>query len=168
LGKNIVFGIIMEKKYRIHLSEQERKALQKIITKRSEKSQIVKRAYILLAADENGEKHWIDSVISTTYGVRTQTVERVRKCFIEEGFSAAVQGKKREIFKEKVFDGEVEAHLIALRCSACPAGYNKWTLHLLAEKMVELKYVESISHESVRQLLKKHDEALAGKAMGNS
>lgn len=158
----------MGKKHRIHLSEQERKALQKIIVKRSEKSQIVKRAYILLAADENGEKRWMDSVISTTYGVRTQTVERVRKRFIEEGFSVAVQGKKREVFKEKIFDGEVEAHLIALRCSACPTGYNKWTLHLLADKMIELKYVESISHESIRQLLKKHDEALASKAVGNS
>ena len=156
----------MGKKYRIHLSAQEREALQKIIAKRSEKSQVVKRAYILLAADENGEKRWVDSVISATYGVRVQTVERVRKRFIEEGFSAAVQGKKREIFKEKVFDGEVEAHLVALRCSACPAGYNKWTLHLLAEKLVELKYVESISHESIRQLLKKHDEALASKAVG--
>lgn len=156
------------KKYRIDLTDQERQALQEIITKRSEKSQVVKRAYILLAADANGEKRWTDSVISTTYGVRIQTVERVRKRFIEEGFSIAVQGKKREIFKEKVFDGKVEAHLIALRCSACPEGYNKWTLHLLADKMVELQYVEAISHESVRQLLKKQDEALAGKAVGNS
>jgi len=57
---------------------------------------------------------------------------------------------------------------VALRCSACPLGYNKWTLHLLADKMVELKYVEVISHESIRQLLKKHDETLAGKAVGNS
>lgn len=161
------FGNIM-KKYRIDLREAEREALQKIIAKRIEKSQVVKRAYILLAADENGEKHWTDSFISTTYGVRVQTVERVRKRFIEEGFSAAVEGKKREIFKEKVFDGEVEAYLIALRCSACPIGYNKWTLHLLADKMVELQYVESISHESVRQLLKKHDETLARKAVGNS
>ncbi len=161
------FGNIM-KKYRIDLTAQERESLQKIIAKRSEKSPVVKRAYILLAADENGEKCWTDSLISTTYGVRVQTVERIRKRFIEAGFTGAVQGQKREIFKEKVFDGEIEAHLIALRCSACPAGYNKWTLHLLADKMIELKYVETISHESVRQLLKKHHEALAGKAVGNS
>ena len=155
------------KKYRIDLTAQEQESLQKIITKRSEKSLVVKRAYILLAADENGEKCWTDSLISTTYGVRVQTVERIRKRFIEAGFTGAVQGQKREIFKERVFDGEIEAYLIALRCSPCPAGYNKWTLHLLADKMIELKYVETISHESVRQLLKKHHEALAGKAVGN-
>lgn len=140
------------KKYRIDLTDQERQGLQKIIAKRSEKSQIVKRAYILLAADEKGEKRWKDSTISTTYGVRTQTIERVRKRFIEEAFSAAIEGKNREIFKEKVFDGEVEAHLLALRCSPCPQGYTKWTLHLLADKMIELQYVETMSHESVRQL----------------
>jgi hypothetical protein len=156
------------KKYRIDLTDQERQTLEKMIAKRSEKSQIVKRAYILLAADEKGEKGWKDSTISTTYGVRTQTIERVRKRFIEEGFSAAVEGKKREIFKEKVFDREVEAHLIALRCSGCPQGYAKWTLHLLADKMMELQYVETMSHESVRRLLKKHDETLAGKAVGNA
>ena len=84
-----------------------------------------------------------------------RTVERVRKHFVEDGFNTSVYGKKREIFKEKIFDGEVEARLIALRCSEAPSGYENWTLKLLADKMVELEYAESISHESVRQILKK-------------
>src|SRR5690606_28166776 len=66
-------------------------------------------------------------------------------------------GKKREVFKEKIFTGDVEAKLVAMRCGSPPSGYNRWTFRLLADKMVELEYVESISHESVRQLLKKNE-----------
>ncbi len=83
------------------------------------------------------------------------TVERTRWRFDEEGFNIAVQGKKREIFKEKVPDGNTEAHLIALRCGEPPPGYAKQTLRLLSDKTVEPEYAEHISHESVRQILKK-------------
>ena len=82
------------------------------------------------------------------------TVERLRCRFVEEGFSIALHGKKREPV-ENMLDGRVEAKLIALRCSDPPAGYQHWTLRLLADQMVVLEYVEHISHESVRQLLKK-------------
>jgi len=82
-------------------------------------------------------------------------VERLRERFVEEGLEVALNGKKREPKREKVFDGEVEAHLIALRCSEPPAGRAQWSLRLLRDKMIELDYVETISHESVRQLLKK-------------
>ncbi len=81
--------------------------------------------------------------------------ERTRRRFAEDGFDTAVRGKKREIFKEKILDGETEAHLIALRCGEPPSGYAGWTLRLLSDKMVELEYAERISHESVRQILKK-------------
>jgi hypothetical protein len=74
---------------------------------------------------------------------------------VEEGFCQVVYGKKRTVFKEKLFDGRVEAHLVALRCSAPPKGHSAWTLQLLADHMIRLGYVESISYESVRQLLKK-------------
>ena len=84
-----------------------------------------------------------------------RTIERLRQRFVEEGLEAALNGKQREVFKPKVFDGEVEAKLIALRCSDAPDGYNKWTLRLLADKMVELAYVPQMSYESVRQILKK-------------
>lgn len=158
----------MSKLYHVTLTEEERKKLQELIGRRNEKALAVKRAYILLAADENGPQAWSDSLISETYQVGVRTVERTRQRFVEDGFELAVQGKKREAYKEKVFDGEVEAHLVALRCSAPPAGYARWTLHLLADRMVELNYVESISHESVRQLLKKRTEALAGEGLADS
>ncbi|MBF0231344.1 MAG: helix-turn-helix domain-containing protein, partial [Desulfamplus sp.] len=93
--------------------------------------------------------------IHKTYNVATRTVERVRQHFIEDGFNIALYGKPSEVFKEKIFDGKVEAQLIALRCSKVPEGYERWTLKLLADKMVELEYVEAISYESVRQILKK-------------
>lgn len=145
----------MAKKYYVRLTEPERERLQAIIKTRSAKSIQVKRAYLLLAADEQGEKNWNDSQICETYQVGRCTIERLRQRFVEEGLDVALRGKKREVFKEKVFDGSVEARLVALRCSEPPAGRAKWTLHLLADKMVELQYVDAISHESVRQILKK-------------
>lgn len=145
----------MAKKYRVTLTEKERKELKELISNRSANSEPVKRAYILLAADEAGEKNWKDTQIQVSYGVSIRTIERVRENFVKEGFEIAIHGKKREVFKEKLLTGDVEARLIALRCSAPPVGYIRWTLHLLADRMVELNYVEHISHESVRQILKK-------------
>ncbi|HOT92847.1 MAG TPA: helix-turn-helix domain-containing protein [Anaerolineae bacterium] len=151
----------MEKKYQVTLTPTEQQELQELIARRSAKAAEVKRAYILLATDENGTQQWPDATISSTYQVGVRTVERVRQRFVELGLQSAVYGKKREVYREKVFDGEVEAHLVALRCSEPPSGRAHWTLHLLAERMVELHYVESISHESVRQLLKKQTQAVA-------
>lgn len=145
----------MPKKYKVTLTATERSELELVISKRSSSSPHVKRGYILLAADENGSKKWKDSQIHQTYGVSIKMVERLRQRFVEDGFCMALNGKKREVYKEKVLDGEVEAKLIALRCSSAPEGYNKWTLRLLAEQMVSLEYVSGISHESVRQILKK-------------
>jgi len=145
----------MVKKYHVTLTDKERSELAAIIKRRSEKSLPVIRSYILLAADLNGDKRWTDARISDTYGVGIITAERTRKRFVEEGFDIAVRGKKREIFREKVLDGNTEAHLIALRCSEPPPGYSGWTLRLLSDKMVELEYAEHISHESVRLILKK-------------
>lgn len=145
----------MRKKYRIHLTDQEREILRGILSKKNPHSTQVKRSYALLAADENGEKRWTDQQITQAYGISSATIERLRKRFIEDGFEIALKGKPRPINREKIFDGSVEAKLIALRCSDAPEGSNGWTLRLLADKMVELNYVESISHESVRQLLKK-------------
>jgi len=155
------------KLYRVHLTDSERETLTHLIGSRSQKSQSVKRAYILLAADEQGDKAWKDQQIAQAYGVGIRTIERLRERFVLDGLTKALQGKKREVFREKLFTGEVEAKLIALRCSEPPRGYNCWTMRLLADKMIELSYVESISHESVRQLLKKHDQALASEKLGN-
>lgn len=143
--------------YRVTLTNKERQELIRLIVSGKYKNTKQKRAQILLASDEaEGGKKMKDEEISKAYDVRVKTVERFRKRFVEDGYEIALHGKKREITKEKVFDGRVETKLIALRCSDVPPGRNSWTLRLLAEKMVELEYVETISHESVRQLLKKH------------
>jgi len=156
------------KKYHVDLTENEQKHLGTLLQKRSTKSQITKRAFILLAADRNGEKSWGDQQIASTYGVRQSTVENVRKRFIEEGFENTLYGKPKEYIPEKVITGDIEAHLVALRCSDPPSGYGQWTYRLLADKMVALSYVEKISHESVRQILKKRNKALASKKLGNT
>ena len=144
----------MAKKYRVTLSEEEQRQLKSIIHTRSEKSVQVKRSYIHLAADENGED-LTDAVIRVRYRVGRRTIERIRERFVVEGLAAALQGRKRSVYKQKVFDGRVEAQLVALRCSAPPTGYQQWSMRLLAQQLVELQYVEHISHERVRQVLKK-------------
>lgn len=145
----------MRKKYIVTLTDSEREELEGIIKKRNGKSLPVKRAYILPAADRNGEKNWPDSRISKIYGAGLRTVQRTGQRFAEEGFETSVRGKKQEVFKEKIFDGNIEARLIALRCSESPPGHARWTLRLLSDKMAEPEYAEHISHESVRQILKK-------------
>src|SRR4051794_7172937 len=144
----------MSKKYIVSLTADEQQELKRIIGKRNEKAPVVKRAYVLPGADENGD-HLSDTQIAQRYKVTTRTIERLRKRFVEQGFAQVVYGKQRTLFKEKIFDGRVEAQLIALRCSDPPKGHSGWTLQLLADQMIALGYVESICYESVRQLLKK-------------
>ena len=141
--------------YHIDLEDTERERLESIVKKRKSTSESVKRSKILLAADRNGSKKWKDVQISAQYEVSTRTIERLRKRYVEEGLDVALKGKPRLNLDKKKFDGEVESKLIALRCSEPEAGRSSWTLQLLADKMVALNYVESISHESVRQILKK-------------
>ena len=143
--------------YRVTLTDKERTELKSLIASGKYKNTRQKRAQILLGTDEGeGGKKMQDEEIAKAYDVKVKTVERLRKRFVEEGYEIALHGKKREVTREKIFDSRVETKLLALRCSDVPSGYNKWTLRLLAEKLVELEYVETISHESVRQLLKKH------------
>jgi DNA-directed RNA polymerase sigma subunit (sigma70/sigma32) len=148
----------MVKKYHVDLSVSEQEELKSIINSRTQTSEVVKRSYILLGADRNGEKKWTDSEICAAYEVKQRTVERIRQRFVEDGFSTVLKGKERLYKKERKFDGKVEAQLISLRCSEpseVVAGRSAWTLRLLSDTMVELGYVEDISHEQVRQILKK-------------
>lgn len=141
--------------YHVDLEKQEQERLFEIIKKRKSTSEAFKRSKILLAADRNGSQQWNDEQISQQYEVSTRTVERLRKRYVADGLDVALKGKPRLNLHKRLFDGEVESKLIALRCSKPQAGRSGWTLNLLADKMVELNYVDSISHESVRQLLKK-------------
>lgn len=146
----------MPKIYRVELTSDERSMLTDMVRRRSRTARPVRRAFMLLKADEaEGGPAWPDWKIAESYEVSVRTVERLRERFVNEGLEVALNGKKREPKREKIFDGEVEAHLLALRCSAPPVGQAQWSLRLLRDKMIELDYVETISHESVRQLLKK-------------
>jgi transposase len=141
--------------YHIDLSELELIELENIVNKRKSTSEIVKRSKILLAANREGSRNWNDTQIAQQYEVSTRTIERLRQRYVLEGLKVALKGKPRLNLDKKKFDGEVESKLIALRCSDTEVGRSNWTLRLLADKMVALDYVESISHESVRQILKK-------------
>ena len=145
----------MNKKYIVRLSDQERRGLEQLSAKGKTVAYRIRHAHILLKADADGPS-WTDWCIAEAFSCHARTVEGIRKRFVEQGLDAALNRKKREIPpREKLLDGEKEARLIALSCSKPPKGRARWTLHLLADKMVELEVVESISHETVRQTLKK-------------
>jgi hypothetical protein len=95
-------------------------------------------------------------------------IDRVKKRFVAEGLDAALDKKMGNRIYAKKTDGDFEAHLVALSCSEPPEGFARWSLRLLADKVVELNYIDSISHESVRRILKKRDQAMATQRMGNS
>jgi len=145
------------KKYLINLSQEEQETLKKIITSGRGPARMFTRARILLKADqgEHGPS-WSDEQISDALDVTVQTIERIRKQLVEEGFDAVLSRRQyTQKASRKKIDGNVEAHLIALSCSEPPKGYVRWTLRLLADKIVELGYIETISHEAIRQALKK-------------
>lgn len=144
------------KKYIVKLSEQEREEFQEWISKGKSSARKLLHARILLKADasENGPS-WKDEQISEALEVSPSTIFRVRQRFVEEGTEAAVSRRPGSGYRDPKIDGEKEAHLIALTCSQAPSGQARWTLRLLAEKMVELEYIDSLSYETVRQTLKK-------------
>lgn len=145
------------KRYPVILTECQRDYLIDLISCSTESARKLTRARILLKADasEFGPAY-SDAQIKEAVEVSIPTIERVRKVFALEGLTSALTPKKRSnATRSKKFDGEKEARLIALACSDTPEGYSRWTLRLLAEKMVELNHFSSISHESIRQVLKK-------------
>jgi transposase len=140
------------KKYVVDLTDAEREVCKDVVKKLKGTSQKVKRANILLKADRG----WKDAKIAQALDCRTSTVERVRRRFVEAGFEETVDGKKRATPPvEKLLNGEQEAKVIAMRLGDPPKGFGKWTLRLLARKVVELGIVESISHQTIRRTLKK-------------
>ena len=145
----------MYKKYIVRLSDEERQVCREVVKRLKGSSQKVRRAQILLQADADGP-NWPDVRIAEAFHCRVQTVENLRKRVVTEGFETALNGKTRESPPTPpLLDGEKEAKLIALRLGRPPAGYGRWTLRLLADELVALEVVESISHETVRQALKK-------------
>jgi transposase len=142
--------------YTIKLTMAEVEELKAIISKGSHTSQTFRVAYILLNCDEGQYSDKVtNEQISKVLKVGMRTIDRVKKKFVEEGFEASLERRITSRVYEKKSDGDVEAKLVTLCCSEPPKGYAKWSLRLLAEKMVELNYVESISHVTVRSVLKK-------------
>lgn len=145
----------MGKKYIVRLSKQERGELLDVVRRLRGSSEKVRRANILLKADVRGPK-WTDAKIAEAFSCRVQTVENLRKRLVIEGFRIALHGAPRETPpRQKCLDGKLEAKVIALRLGKPPKGYANWSLRLLAEHVVELGLVDSISHETIRQTLKK-------------
>lgn len=145
------------KKFIVTLDEDERRHLYGPTSKGKHKSQKVLNALILLACDEgeHQEKRSTNEEISRVLGISMKKIDRVKKRFVVDGLDVALNGRKgSRVYKKKV-DGELEAHLIALSCSDPPEGFERWSLRLLADKAVELEYIDQISHETVRRALKK-------------
>src|SRR5919197_3465084 len=146
-------GGAMAVRYAIDLTDAERAALREILSKNKVKRSTIINAYILLKADR--ACGWTNADIASAYDVSTKKVEQLKKRFVEEGFEAALYRKPVTNAHRRKITGEEEAHLIALCCSQAPEGYETWTLRMLADKMVELDIVDSVSHETVRRTLKK-------------
>ena len=145
----------MQKKYIVRLTDEERKVLREVVKKLKGTSQKVRRAQVLLKADADGP-NWTDKKIAEALSCRTKTVENIRQRLVTEGFEIALNGKKRETPpRQRVLDGEQEAKVIALRLGEPPKGFANWSLRLLADQVVELGIVESVSHETLRKTLKK-------------
>ncbi len=144
----------MRKTYIVRLTDEERQQCVEVVDRLMGTSQKVKRANILLKADAEGPA-WTDQQIADAFRCRRQTVENVRKKCVLEGFGQALEHQKQENRKPHALDGKQEAQVIAMRLGDPPQGYGHWTLRLLARKAVELEIVESVSHETIRQTLKK-------------
>ena len=146
----------MAKKYKVTLTAEERDGLTAMIPKGKADARKLAHARVLLQADEaDGGPGRTDADIAAALDTSTRTCERVRERFVEQGLDAALLPKPAKRVYARALDGAQEARLVALACSAPPEGKRRWALRLLADTMVELKHVEALSHETVRQVLEK-------------
>jgi transposase len=146
----------MKKKYIVTLTKEERRMLQDMLSRGKAAARKLLHARILLKADATrGSPEWNDETIAEGLEVGRATVERVRRQFVEEGLEAALERRKPRRQYRRTLDGDGEAHLVALACQNPPEGRSRWTLRLLADRMVELEYVERVSYQTVRRTLKK-------------
>ena len=151
----------MEKRYVVTLSDEERRSLRTLVSSGEGAARKLTHARILLKADASrGGPGWTDAAISEGVDVGRATVERVRKRFVEQGLEASLVPAKSSRVYERKLDGDGEAHLVALACGETPEGRNRWTLELLADRMVALGEVDSLSYQTVRRVLKKTRSSL--------
>jgi len=156
------------KKYIVTLTKDERETLGRLTSKGKHRSQKILNALILLGCDEGEyqKKCSTNEVMANVLNISMRKIDRVKKRFVIEGFDIALNGKKGTRIYAKIADGDFEAHLVALSCSEAPEGFARWSLRLLADKVVELNYIDSISHETVRRILKKTKSSLGNEKGG--
>ena len=149
----------MNKKYRVDLNEEERRELERIIRSGKHSARMIGWAHALLKASDG----WKDEKIAEAFHISLPTVQRIRQRFVEDGLAVALgsRGHRPRPYSQRL-DGEQEARLITLACSRPPEGRKRWTLRLLADRLVELQIVEQVSYQTVRRVLKKHLETVAG------
>jgi len=145
-----------EKRYRVKLTQIEREELTSLVNKGQSQARRLRRGRILLMADEAQENGgWKDADIAKALGAQVRTVERTRQKCVEEGLEAALNHTKPNKTRSKVLDGAAEAHLVCLACTEAPDGHERWSMQMLADKLIELEVVETVSRETVRTTLKK-------------
>jgi len=156
------------KKFIVTLTEEERNLLTELTSRGKHRSQKILNALILLACDEgeHQRKRSKNEEISRVLNTSMRKIDRVKKRFVLDGIDVALHGRKGSRVYAKKADGDFEAHLVALSCSNPPEGFARWTLRLLADKVVELDYIDSISHETVRRVLKKTNSSLGSEKDG--
>jgi len=141
-------------KYAVELTEEERARLRTLVSRGAAPARMLTRARVLLKADQGeGGAGWTDAAIAGALEIHPATVARVRRQFVEQGVTITLARKGPDRVYEHRLDGEAEAHLVALTCSAPPTGRERWTLRLLADELVRLEIVETVSHETVRRTL---------------
>ena len=144
------------KRYRVKLTKEERDELTALVSRGKGSAKRMRRARILLMADEEqAGGGWKDADIAKAQGAHQRTVERIREKCVEEGIEAALNHTRPKRSRSKTLDGAAEARLVQLACSAPPDGYERWSMHMLADRLIELEVVESVSRETVRTTLKK-------------
>lgn len=158
------------KRYKVTLEKEEREELEAIVKKGSHKSQKVINALILINCDEGlyQSRSMKNEDIAAVLRISMRKIDRVKRRFVEEGVEATLRKRRGKRIYERKVDGDVEAHLIALSCTKPPEGFERWSLRLLADRVVELQYVDSISYETVRRVLKKRNKTLAQARVGHT
>jgi len=156
------------KKYIVTLTKDERETLAALTSKGKHKSQKILNALILLGCDEGEHqtKRSTNDEIARILNISMRKIDRVKERFVMESIEVALNGRKKNRIYDKKTDGDFEAHLVAVSCSEPPEGFARWSLRLLADRVVELNYIDDISHESVRRILKKTKSNLGDKKVG--
>ena len=156
------------KKYIVTLTKDERETLRTLTSKGKHKSQKILNALILLGCDEGEYQIRLSTneEIAHILNISMRKIDRLKERFVSEGIEVALNGRKRDRIYDKKADGDFEAHLVAVSCGEPPEGFARWSLRLLADKVVELEYIDSISHETVRRILKKTKSSLGSKKVG--